>query len=431
MDNFSLSKLRGLLPSLPLLSPTTDEGFEQKDPMDDTTPGNDKVQAQASQEDPPKTAAETDPSNDVPTVLDPQPIDESKPKTNLDLINEVDSFPYFQTHPNLYLKHINTYYAFRSQAYPDTTLGYILPSVATILNGISGWKIDDDERTLTLVAGSNEEERSAVVAATTAAMRATGYFSVLKGWRNELYPVYGPAPKKELLFSIERSASALFGVVSYGVHMTAYTYVSSATEETTAEEEEEKQTNDEAEGEEKPQEAQNTSSRKQRQLKLWIPRRAATKQTYGGMLDNSVAGGMATGEKPLECVIREASEEASLPSDLVRAAARPAGTVSYFHIRDRRAGGETNLLQPEIQFVYDLELPEDVRPKPCDDEVERFYLLSVDECKEKLAKGEFKPNCAAVLLDFFVRWGFLTAEEEGDYVDIVSRLHRKFEFPTM
>ncbi len=47
-----------------------------------------------------------------------------------------------------------------------------------------------------------------------------------------------------------------------------------------------------------------------------------------------------------------------------------------------------------------------------------------------MALGEFKPNCALVLLDFFVRHGIVTAENEPDYIDIVSRLHRRVEFPT-
>jgi 8-oxo-dGTP pyrophosphatase MutT (NUDIX family) len=53
-------------------------------------------------------------------------------------------------------------------------------------------------------------------------------------------------------------------------------------------------------------------------VKFWVPRRARNKQTYGGMLDNTVAGGISTGEVPFECLVREASEEASLPEDLVR-----------------------------------------------------------------------------------------------------------------
>jgi 8-oxo-dGTP pyrophosphatase MutT (NUDIX family) len=84
-------------------------------------------------------------------------------------------------------------------------------------------------------------------------------------------------------------------------------------------------------------------------MKIWIPRRAAGKQTYGGMLDNTVAGGMATGEDVVECLIRESDEEASLPAEFVRENAKAAGTITYIYIRGEQAGGETGLIQPECK----------------------------------------------------------------------------------
>jgi 8-oxo-dGTP pyrophosphatase MutT (NUDIX family) len=149
------------------------------------------------------------------------------------------------------------------------------------------------------------------------------------------------------------------------------------------------------------------------------------------MLDNAVAGGIASGESPFESLVRECGEEASLDEELVRTRAKACGTVTYWYIRDERAGGETNLMQPEVQYVYDLELPEGTTPKPGDDEVEEFYLWSVEEVQEAMRKGEFKPNCAMVVLDFLIRHGILTTESERDYIEIVSRLHRKLEFPTL
>jgi len=164
-------------------------------------------------------------------------------------------------------------------------------------------------------------------------------------------------------------------------------------------------------------------------MRIWVPRRSASKSTYASMLDNTVAGGIGTGETAFESLIRESQEEASLPEDVVRNGVKSTGTVTYFHIRDSRAGGETRLLQPECQYVYDLELDEDVVPKPSDDEVEGFELQTVEEVEQALRNGEFKPNCALVLLDFFVRHGVLTAEDPG-YIEIVARLHRRLEFPT-
>ena len=88
------------------------------------------------------------------------------------------------------------------------------------------------------------------------------------------------------------------------------------------------------------------------------------------------------------------------------------------------------MLQPEVQYVYDLELGEDVIPKPSDDEVAEFNLMTVEEVKQALTDGKFKPNCALVLLDFFVRHGILTERDAG-YIEILARLHRRLEFPTL
>ena len=86
-------------------------------------------------------------------------------------------------------------------------------------------------------------------------------------------------------------------------------------------------------------------------MKLWIPRRAAGKQTYGGMLDNTVAGGLATGEEPFECLVRESDEEASLPEEVIRMNATLHGTITYIYIRGSQAGGETGMVS--------------VLPEPC------------------------------------------------------------------
>ncbi|KAI6247508.1 hypothetical protein HI914_04092 [Erysiphe necator] len=231
------------------------------------------------------------------------------------------------------------------------------------------------------------EARTAAAAILCDHWRKNRTFKVLEGWRSELYPVYGPG--NELLWNIERSASALFGIVTYGVHLTAYT----------------------------------RDDNSNCGLKFWIPRRSATKQTYSGMLDNSVAGGIATGEEPLDCLVREAAEEAGLEENLVRNNAKAGGTITYTYLRDERAGGEVGLVQPECQFIYDLELPEGVIPKPTDGEVEKFFIWPLEEVQAALMNGEFKPNCALVLLDFFIRWKILTEENEPNYKEIKRLLH--------
>ncbi|KXL44972.1 hypothetical protein M433DRAFT_67753 [Acidomyces richmondensis BFW] len=404
MEGFNLNKLREYIPKdLPSRLPRLPSWPAQHRSINPDKSYDDPSTSEGAHADVSASPKSIDERADGLSSPEPKPISLG-PKSYLDLINECDNFPYYQTDTARFFAHINTYYGLYVQDHPEVELGYLLPSIAQIFRDLPDWKLDEGERSLTLATGSNVEERSAIIAKTCQALRRTGHFKILEGWRDELYPVYGP--KGELLFNIERAASALFGVVTYGCHMTAFTRSRRPKSEA------------EVGGDEE-------------ELRIWVPRRAASKQTYGGMLDNTVAGGIASGESPFESLIRESAEEASLPAELVRSKAKAVGTVTYFHIRDHRAGGETRLLQPECQYVYDLELTPDVNPKPSDDEVEGFMLMSINEVKEALRAGEFKPNCALVLLDFFVRHGLLTAEEDEGYIEIVSRLHRKLEFPTI
>ncbi|KAK6345919.1 hypothetical protein TWF730_010259 [Orbilia blumenaviensis] len=278
------------------------------------------------------------------------------------------------------------------------TVGYIIPIVLDALKDteLSGdwWDIQPG---VVRLCGDTVEERTKNMDKTTRRWREAQRFEILSGWRDEIYTVY--APKGSPFFYMERSAHPLFGVLAYGSHMTVYVPATPTTP-----------------------------------LRIWVPRRAAGKATYPGMLDNTVAGGMGNGAGPWECIIKEAGEEASLEESLVRAKAKPVGFVSYFYVRHKEAGGEAGLLQPEIEYCYDMavEAPDSGGPtlKPCDGEVAVHILMDIDEVVANLKNGKFKPNCSAVLLDFFIRHGIITAENEPDYLEIYTRLHRRLEFPT-
>lgn len=267
-------------------------------------------------------------------------------------------------------------------------MGYVLPSVVGSMPWTDKFKIDHEERTITIIHDPSADQTTYETRAIEEQLlhaRSQGSFDILKGWRDEQYAVFGIDRDVRM----ERSGSSLLGILTVGAHLTAY---------------------------------QRTSTG---EIMVWVARRALEKSTYAGMLDNTVAGGIAAGERPLECIVREAQEEASLPEDLTRKSAIAVGTISYFYVRDARAGGETGLLQPETQYLYDIELPEDVVPKPSDDEVHDFQLLSVDEAIAALRNAEFKPNCALCLIEFFIRHGVITAENEPDYREILARLHRR------
>jgi hypothetical protein len=199
------------------------------------------------------------------------------------LAHNPNSFPYPDKDPKAHAALLNTLYTLVSD--DGTPIGYLLESVFNALVKVpiklkGELEVSRPKRTICAFnpppttapawtppivtpnppsdpppPNATEEQRSKLVAATCAYWREKGTFKVLEGWRDELYPVYGPG--NELLFSVERSASTLLGVVTYGVHMTGFVRDEGASYG----------------------------------LKIWVPRRAKTKQTYGGMLDNTVAGG--------------------------------------------------------------------------------------------------------------------------------------------
>ncbi|WRT63587.1 uncharacterized protein IL334_000510 [Kwoniella shivajii] len=248
--------------------------------------------------------------------------------------------------------------------------------------------------------GSNELGK--VMAKVARSWKDQGKFpGPLAGWRDELYTIYA-SPKSSGLqqsakssqsgsfdnvaFNLERAACALFGLATFGVHMTAY----------------------EGEGV---------------NMKVWVPRRSKTKATWPGKLDNSVAGGITAGSTPLETIVKECDEEASLPEDLVKRYIKNRGVATYFYIT------EDGFLQPEVEYIYDLPLPpsnsaEYVRPAPHDDEVESFALLTIPELIGALHSGDMKPNCGLVYVDFLIRHGLITPETEPNFLEITWRMKR-------
>lgn len=194
----------------------------------------------------------------------------------------------------------------------------------------------------------------------------------------------------DVVLSIERIAAPLFGIITYGVQLLAYT-------------------------------------EKDDGLCVWIARRAQTKRTFPGMFDSTVGGSLTTGETPFECLVREANEEASFDTGLTRSKATAVGAISYLCLTDERSKGEKGLLCPEVQLLYEMRIPTDLIPFPRDGEAEGFVLMSIDQLEEALAAGEFTPATGEVVLHFFIRHGILTFENEPNYVSIVSRLHRSLE----
>ena len=129
---------------------------------------------------------------------------------------------------------------------------------------------------------------------------------------------------------------------------------------------------------------------------MWLARRAETKPTDPGMLDNLVGGGLTSGLSVEEVLVKEAWEEAGIPAELARRA-QCGGTVEL--LREVPEG-----VQCERIHVYDLELPRDFAPKNQDGEVAEVRLVPLEEALH-LARDteEMTVDAALVALDYFSR----------------------------
>jgi 8-oxo-dGTP pyrophosphatase MutT (NUDIX family) len=115
-----------------------------------------------------------------------------------------------------------------------------------------------------------------------------------------------------------------------------------------------------------------------------------TKISYPNMRDNTVGGSLRSGEKPIDCIVRESWEEASFPTEYTRETIRSCGALSYqMNVTDE---GKPRC-QHQVQYLYEMEVSKDMVPVPYDGEVQEFNLMSLEEVVTALRQGEFKLNC--------------------------------------
>ncbi|KAH7313203.1 putative thiamine pyrophosphokinase [Rhexocercosporidium sp. MPI-PUGE-AT-0058] len=298
-------------------------------------------------------------------------------KTYLEIVEDCDNFPYPEIGNNdAYEKQVNSLWRFFLPRDPRPH-GFLLDAVVEKMPWTEDFCVVPSSKEIHLIqkAGPSWQKLcSDSIDTLLDSTRSLGAFPKLGKKRDEKYPIMGA----NFHIGIERSASSLFGIIGQGVHMT----------------------------------------------------RNLNKSTYPGMLDNAVAGGVATGKTPFASLVREASEEAGISEKYIREHAKAGGTVTWFNVSDVRAGGEIGLMNPGVLFVYDLEISEDTELKPVDGDIHAFHLMGVDEVESSIREGKFKPSSAGVMIDFLVRHNIITAETDKDYVAIVSRLHRRLGFPT-
>jgi len=226
---------------------------------------------------------------------------------------------------------------------------------------------------------SNHHARSHAVARVLEILREQG---LVPGWRGELYPVHhgGTAFEGESFFDMERAASTLFGIRTYGVNLHGYL-------------------------------------RQDDQLSLWIARRSQSKETSPGKLDIVVGGGQPSNISLKDNLIKECQEEAGIPGDL----AKQAVFASETKFCTERPEGIRN----DIHYNYDLELPVNFTPKNTDGEVEDFYLWTVDKVMTILCDtDDFAFDSALAILDFLIRHGTI-GTDHPDYQSLMNNFSGK------
>jgi len=221
-------------------------------------------------------------------------------------------------------------------------------------------QLDDHGLTLHCPAA----DRVALLAEINQRLRADG---LIVAWRDETYAV--PAlDDGHLLATFERAASRFWGTTTFGAHCNGYV--------------------EGADG---------------RPSHLWIARRAFTKPTDPGLLDNLVGGGVPHGQSPAACVVREGWEEAGLTP------AQMAGLQPGRRLRVARDIPEG--FQLEDVSAYDLALPPGLVPQNQDGEVHSITCMPVAEALARAAAGEMTVDASLVTLDFALRHQLLPAAE--------------------
>jgi 8-oxo-dGTP pyrophosphatase MutT (NUDIX family) len=275
----------------------------------------------------------------------------------------------------------------------DRAHGYLFEANVRRMPWSEDFEVDHSKRIVRLKDPSNGSDPSTACNAAFAKVIDDAIdqdiFRTIHKQHSEPFPILGAKYPVQL----ERYAADLFGITARGAHLTVYTMTDDG-------------------------------------MRIWVPRRNPNMFTYPNKLDTTVAGGITAGETPMQNIIREAQEEASLSADVIEKGIRASNVLTYVSYELEEPGGMESSIVPDVIYVFDLEVGADVTPVPEDGEVKEFYLMGVEETKEALARGEFKTNSAVVMIDFFIRHGIITSENEDDYVEIVQRMHRRLPFPT-
>jgi 8-oxo-dGTP pyrophosphatase MutT (NUDIX family) len=246
---------------------------------------------------------------------------------------------------------------------PFTIDGVTVGSVAaTHVDALVRWPrwLTVDEAGVDLCAA----DRGAALAVVNAALRQQG---LIVAWRDETYAIverFGTPP----LALIERAAARFWGTLTFGAHANGYVA--------------------DAQG---------------RPTHLWIARRAHTKATDPGKLDNLIGGGVPFGQTPQQTLVREGHEEAGLDAATMQRAT-PGNLVEL-------ACDIAEGFMHEQIHSFDLCLPHGMTPVNQDGEVAELHLLPVAQALALASGDDMTTDASLVTLDFALRHRLLAPAE--------------------
>jgi 8-oxo-dGTP pyrophosphatase MutT (NUDIX family) len=177
---------------------------------------------------------------------------------------------------------------------------------------------------------------------------------LLTGWRGERFSFWDqactmPDLRRPPFLAIERAGFRFLGLVSHASHVNGFT----------------------------------------ENGYLWCGRRSLRKAVDPGCLDNFAAGGVAAGETPDTCVMRELFEEAGFRV----ASTQSIPSTGWIRISEPQAAG----WHDEVLHVFNVVVGQDFRPVNQDGEVDEFLLLSPRDVMEHIRADRFTSDAVLAL----------------------------------
>lgn len=202
-----------------------------------------------------------------------------------------------------------------------------------------------------------------------------------------------------ILATVNRNTAPYLGINSIGVHLLCYVH--------------DDQQGDGVGG-------KNESGRSN--VSLWLAQRAANKSHNALRWDPTVAGGQPASMGFFENVVKEAGEEAGIDPDLVTERAVSTGCLSQMTCKT-----DGTCMKPSLYYTWDMQVDKkNFVPMPTDGEVSVFEVCSAKQLEYEVRHGDrLRPAMILVVTDFLIRHGVITPDNEPDYAQILSAMHRE------